>query len=78
MRKTKTSTKVKDRYIKKTYDEFRVYVRKEHAAVFRAELARHGGTISSVLRAAVFKYIDDSKTGNLPVTEMSDDRPGGK
>jgi hypothetical protein len=57
-RKTHTSAEVKARYTKKTYDGFLVRVRKEHAAAFRAAIARTGDTAASVFHKAIREYVE--------------------
>jgi hypothetical protein len=66
MKKTKTSSEVKYRYNKKTYDNIRFAVRKELGAAFREKIAKRKETIAGVLRAAVIAYIekkDEDKNG---------------
>lgn len=56
-RKTKTSTEVKTRYNKKTYDIIAVRVPKETAEAFKAKCAAEGISQAQVIKKAIEEFL---------------------
>lgn len=56
-RKTTTSTAVKARYNKKTYDRITVNVRKDIAEVYKTKCAAAGVSLSDPLHRAIEEFI---------------------
>lgn len=59
MAKTKTSTQVKDRYNKKTYDLIAVHVKKEIAQKFKAKCKKENITQASIIHNAIDEFLRD-------------------
>lgn len=56
-RKPRTSSAVKNRYNKKTYDRIGIAVPKQLGADFRAKCAECGVSVSSVLQKAMILFL---------------------
>ncbi len=56
-RKTKTSSAVKDRYNKKTYDVIAVRVPKELAEAFKSKCAQDGIPQAQIIKNAIENYL---------------------
>ncbi len=56
-RKTKTSTEVKARYNKKTYDVISVRVPKETAEAFKAKCSAEGIPQAQIIKQAIEKFL---------------------
>ena len=56
-RKTKTSTEVKARYNKKTYDVISVRVPKETAEAFKAKCSAEGIPQAQIIKQAIDKFL---------------------
>lgn len=58
-RKTKTSTEVKARYNKKTYDVISIRVPKETAEAFKKKCADNGIAQAQVIKSAIDKFLTE-------------------
>ena len=57
-RKTKTSTAVKARYNKKTYDRITVCVAKDKAQVFKSKCIERGVSQAQILKDAIDRFLE--------------------
>lgn len=57
-RKTKTSTEVKTRYNKKTYDVISVRIQKEVVAAFKEKCAAEGISQAQIVKKAVEDFLN--------------------
>lgn len=57
-RKTKTSTEVKTRYNKKTYDVISVRIQKEVVAAFKEKCAAEGVSQAQIVKKAVEDFLN--------------------
>lgn len=58
-RKTKTSTEVKTRYNKKTYDVISVRIQKEVVAAFKEKCAAEGVSQAQIVKKAVEDFLSE-------------------
>lgn len=58
-RKTKTSTEVKTRYNKKTYDVISVRIQKEVVAAFKEKCAAEGVSQAQIVKRAVEDFLNE-------------------
>lgn len=56
-RKTKTSSAVKDKYNKKTYDSIAVRIPKDLAEAFKAKCAQEGISQAQIIKKAIEDYL---------------------
>lgn len=59
-RKSKTSTAVKDRYNKKTYDVISCRVKKDVAADFKAKCLANGVPQSKIIKQAIEEFLKNN------------------
>lgn len=58
-RKTRTSSTVKDRYNKKTYDNISVRVPKDMSAAFKTKCAAEGISQAQIIKKAIEEFINN-------------------
>ncbi len=58
-RKTTTSTAVKNKYLKKTYDQIIVRIPKEEAAAFKNKCIEKGIPQSQIIKKAISDFINE-------------------
>lgn len=82
MAKTKTSSKVKDRYNAKAYDELKVRVAKGRKAELQAFVERHGLSVNGFINSLIDEAMERERTGAVPAggvpagSPVSEDGPG--
>lgn len=75
MAKTKTSSKVKDRYNAKAYDEIKIRVAKGRKAELQAFVERHGQSVNGFINRLIDEALERAKV--VPVgSPAEEDRPG--
>lgn len=78
MAKTKTSSKVKDRYNAKAYDEIKVRVAKGRKAELQAFVERHGQSVNGFINSLIDEALEREQAGGVPAgSPAAEDRPGG-
>lgn len=78
MAKTKTSSKVKDRYNAKAYDEIKVRVAKGRKAELQAVAERHGQSVNGFINGLIDGALERERVGGVPAGSPAvEDRPGG-